>query len=125
VAEPNGVIEDKDNRLQVEIPNTYIPQGAPNYMAFMVRGSSMKPQIMNDDIVLIYKTSEWDKVENLVCAVRVDGGITLKRVKFDHTKRSLLLEPINIDYPTLILDHDQTRDVYLLGTLAVQLRVYV
>lgn len=121
---PTEVFEDKDNRLQVEIPNTYTPRGASNYMAFMVRGSSMAPQIMNDDIVLILKTTEWDKAENLICAVRVDGGITLKRVKFDRRGQSLLLEPINSDYKTLILDHDQTRDVFLLGTLAVQLRVY-
>ncbi len=121
---PMEVIDEKDGRKQVEIPDSYISHPASAYMAFLVRGSSMAPQIMDNDIVLIYKTIDWDLAYDQICAVRVDGGITLKRTKVDHKRAQLILEPLNLDYKPLILDHDQTRDIFLLGTLAVQLRLW-
>lgn len=120
---PVEAVEDRDSRKQIEIPDSYIPRGASQYLAFMVRGNSMEPKIKNEDIVLIYKTMDWDSAYDQICAVRVDGGITLKRVKLDQKRPALLLEPLNSDFQTLILDDDQTTDVFLIGTLAVQLRL--
>ncbi|MDY0152724.1 MAG: XRE family transcriptional regulator [Candidatus Cloacimonas sp.] len=120
---PTEAVEDKESRKQIEIPDSYIPRGASQYLAFMVSGNSMAPKIRNEDIVLIYKTIDWESADGQICAVRVDGGITLKRVKLDHKRLALVLEPLNLDFKTLILDEDQTRDVFLIGTLAVQLRL--
>jgi SOS-response transcriptional repressor LexA len=116
-------VDDRDSRKQIEIPDSYIPSGAANYMAFLVNGDSMAPQIKNADIVLIYKTIDWDNANGKICAVRVDGGITLKRVKLDHKRAALVLEPLNMDFKPLILDGDQTSDVFLIGTLAVHLQL--
>jgi len=56
---------------------------------------------------------------DLCCAS--DGGITLTRVKLGHKRLALVLEPLNLDFKTLILDEDQTRDVFLIGTFSAQL----
>lgn len=120
---PMEAVADRESRKQIEIPDSYIPMGASNYMAFLVNGESMAPQINNDDIVLIHKTIDWETANGKICAVRVDGGITLKRVKLDHKRSALVLEPLNLDFKPLILDGDQTSDVFLIGTLAVQLQL--
>ena len=52
-----------------------------------------------------------------------DGGITLTRVKLGHKRLALVLEPLNMDFKPLILDGDQTSDVFLIGTLAVHLQL--
>lgn len=116
-------VDDRDSRKQIEIPDSYIPRGASNYMAFLVNGDSMAPQIKNADIVLIYKTIDWDTANGKICAVQVDGGITLKQVKLDHKRAALVLDPLNSDFNSLILDGDQTSDVFLIGTLAVHLQL--
>ena len=50
-------------------------------------------------------------------------GVTLKRVKLDHERSALVLEPLDLDFKPLILDGDQTSEVFLIGTLAVQLQL--
>jgi len=120
---PMEAVDDRDSRKQIEIPDSYIPSGASNYMAFQVNGNSMAPQIKNADIVLIHKTIDWDNANGKICAVRVDGGITLKRVKLDHKRAALVLEPLNMEFKPLILDGDQTSDIFLIGTLAVHLQL--
>ena len=121
---PTEVLEAKEYRKQVDIPNSYITKDANQYMAFLVRGSSMAPKIRDEDIVLIYKTLDWDGVNGQICAVRVDGGITLKRVEIDYKRAELTLQPLNLDFNPIVLDENQSRDIFLLGTLAVQLRLW-
>jgi len=48
---------------------------------------------------------------DLCCAS--DGGITLTHVNLGHKRLAQVLNPLNLDFKTLILDEDQTRDVSL------------
>lgn len=107
----------------VEIPTRYIPFGTDAYIAFRVNGESMEPQILHDDIVLIKKQYDWDDTDGRICAVRYEGGITLKRIQYDPAHKGVLLQPLNKDFRVLIIDSDQTDSLTMIGPLALQLRV--
>lgn len=121
---PFEAISDYDAADSVEVPIRYIPYGTDAYIAFRVNGGSMEPQILHNDIVLIKKQQGWDNTDGQICAVRFDGGITLKRIQNDHNNRGVILQPLNKDFRVLIIDEDQTGTLEMIGPLALQLRVH-
>jgi SOS-response transcriptional repressor LexA len=118
------VRDDYDSADSVEIPTKYIPLGTDSYIAFKVNGESMEPQILHSDIVLIRKQLTWDNVDGKICAVRFEGGITLKRIQYDPARKGVILQPLNKDFRVLIMDSDQNDSLTMIGPLALQLRVY-
>jgi SOS-response transcriptional repressor LexA len=107
----------------VELPRIYLKDKLDNYMVFRVNGQSMEPQIMNNDIVLIQRKDDWSNTDGAVCAVRVNDGITLKRIQFDHHRQQVLLHPFNAEYRVQVVDSMQGDDISLIGTMVMQLRM--
>jgi SOS-response transcriptional repressor LexA len=108
----------------VEVPRTLAPGSDSNYMAFKVNGRSMEPNIMHEDIVIIKQSIDWDYANERVCAVRADDGVTLKKVVLDPANSRIILQPFNMDYNVQIIDPDQGLEIYLIGILSLQLRLF-
>jgi hypothetical protein len=58
-----------------------------------------------------------------VCAVRLNDGITLKRIQFYHQRQQVLLHPFNAEYRVQVVDSMQGDDISLIGTMVMQLRL--
>jgi len=120
---PAEAMEDFEYNNFVELPRIYLKDHLDNYMVFRVNGHSMEPQIMHSDIVVIQRKDDWSNTDNSVCAVRLNGGITLKRIQFDHQRQQVLLHPFNADYRVQVVDSMQGDDISLIGTMVMQLRM--
>jgi SOS-response transcriptional repressor LexA len=94
----------------MELTLIYLKDKLDNYMVFGVNGHTMKPQIMNNDIVVIQRKEDWSNTDGAVCAVRVNDGITLKRMQFDHQRQQVLLHPFNAEYRVQVIDSLQGDD---------------
>ncbi|MFA6910994.1 MAG: S24 family peptidase [Candidatus Cloacimonadaceae bacterium] len=95
---PAEVTENFEHDNFVELPRIYLKDKIDNYMVFRVNGQSMEPQIMHNDIVVIQRKDNWSNTDGSVCAVRLNDGITLKRIQFDHQRHQVLAHPFNADY---------------------------
>jgi len=109
---------------EIELPKTYLSGNPRNYIVFQVNGRSMEPIIQHADIVIIKANPIWELADNQVAAVRTTDGVTLKKVQIDHQREQVILQPFNLDFPVLILDSDWNSDASLIGTIALQLRLY-
>jgi len=108
----------------IELPRTLLPGIPDKYMAFRVNGRSMEPGIAHEDIVVIQQELDWLKADGKVCAVRANDGATLKKVELDPENNRIILQPFNLDFKVQILDSDQTLDIFLIGILSLQLRLF-
>ncbi len=92
--------------------------GVPgDYIALRVNGRSMEPDIHHNDVVVIRKNTDWRKLEGQVCAVRIDGEITLKRLTLDDSKKMVVLLSLNEAYQPILVDPSAHQDLSLLGSL--------
>ncbi len=94
-----------------------------NYIALRVNGRSMEPDIHHNDVVLIRQDQDWRRLEGKICAVRIDGAITLKKLMLDDAKQMIVLVPLNEDYQPIIVNPENHRDVALIGSLFYLFRV--
>jgi SOS-response transcriptional repressor LexA len=108
----------------VEIPRIYLAGSPENHFVFQVNGRSMEPNISHGDIVVIRYEVDWQTVENRVCAVRNEDGVTLKKVVIDHATYQVILQPYNLDFKPLILDPNRDSAVALIGPMVLQFRLY-
>jgi len=120
---PAEVTEKFEHDNFVELPRIYLKDKIDNYMVFRVNGQSMEPQIMHSDIVVITRKDDWSNTDGAVCAVRLNDGITLKRIQFDHQRQQVLLHPFNTDYRVQVVDSMQGDGISLIGTMFMQLRM--
>ena len=94
-----------------------------NFVALRVNGRSMEPDIRNQDVVLIRYCNEWRELAGKICAVRIDGGITLKRLILDDVQKMIVLLSINENYQPILIDPDSHTDVTLIGSLYFLFRI--
>ena len=106
-----------------EYPQIYLNDKLDNYMVFRGNGQSMEPQIIHNDIVVIQRREDWSNTDGAACAVRLNDGITLKRIQFDHQRQQVLLHPLNAEYRVQVIDSLQGDDQILIGTIFLQLRL--
>lgn len=92
-----------------------------NYYIFKVNGQSMEPGIMHQDTVIIRKCNNWNENRHLICAVRVDGEITLKRIIHADKQKLLVLISDNSDYEPIVVDPKHSK-VALIGFLFYLIR---
>ncbi len=78
---------------------------------------------MNYNIVMFQRKEDWNNTDGSVCAVRLNDGITFKRIQFDHQRQQVLLHPFNADYRVQVVDSMQGDDISLIGTMVMQLRM--
>jgi SOS-response transcriptional repressor LexA len=122
--EPIEIIDQYGMMGQIDIPRTYLKGNPKNFIVFQVNGRSMEPMIQHADIVVIKANPIWELANNQVAAVRTSDGVTLKKVQIDHQREQVILQPFNLDFPVLVLDSDWNSDASLIGTIALQLRLY-
>jgi SOS-response transcriptional repressor LexA len=101
----------------VSIRRSMINGVADEFVCLRVNGHSMEPMVLHNDVVIIRKGSNWEKHAGLICALRIDGAITLKRLTFDTKKKLIILLSVNDEYnPILINPRDHT-DITLIGSM--------
>jgi SOS-response transcriptional repressor LexA len=94
-------------------------KGMPgNFISLRVNGHSMEPSLYHDDIVVIYQCNDWEKLSGRICAVRIDGAITLKMMTLDHKTRTVVLLPINEEYQPILVKPEEHSDLTLIGNVA-------
>jgi len=118
------ILDLRDLGENIEIPRSLIPGRPDNYMAFRVNGHSLEPNILHEDIVIIKQELDWEMANEKVSAVRAEDGVTLKKVELDPANKRIILQPFNMDYKVQILDEDQGLDIFLIGVLSLQLRLF-
>ncbi len=121
--EPATCIEDFDAE-PVSIPKILLHGSPAEYCILRVKGRSMEPFIMNDDLVLIRYFRDWDAAEGKVCAVRVDGEITLKEVQIEPESEVIFLHPYNHKFKTIVIQGDRYQDVFLVGIMEALIRTF-
>ncbi|MCB5268020.1 MAG: XRE family transcriptional regulator [Candidatus Cloacimonetes bacterium] len=94
-------------------------RGLPgNFISLRVNGHSMEPSLYHDDIVVIYQCNDWEKLSGKICAVRIDGAITLKMMTLDHKSQTVVLLPINEEYQPILVKPEEHSDLMLIGNVA-------
>ncbi len=108
----------------VKLSRDQIKGNVDNYLCLKVNGSSMEPFISNGDVILIEKTNNWERGYDRICAVRLDGEITLKKLKLDKSKHSLLLIPMNEEFSVIEVKPEDHDDFYLIGVMTFLYRKF-
>ncbi|MCB5264744.1 MAG: XRE family transcriptional regulator [Candidatus Cloacimonetes bacterium] len=94
-------------------------KGDPNqFISLRVNGRSMEPSLHHNDVVIISKCSDWQKLSGKICAVRIDGAITLKMMTLDQNTQTVVLLPINEDFDPILIKANEHNDLTLIGNLA-------
>lgn len=88
-----------------------------DFICLRVNGQSMEPDILNGDVILIRPSIDWNSLSGKICAVRVDGSITLKKMMLDYAKKLIFLVSLNDDYQPIVIDPNNHQDVNLVGYL--------
>ena len=83
----------------------------------------MEPDIRNNDVVLIRQNQEWRLLDGKICAVRIDGAITLKKLMLDDARKMIVLIPLNEDFQPILVNPENHRDIALLGSLFYLFRI--
>lgn len=111
-------VETGDSVLDiVSIRRSMLKGNITEYVCLRVNGRSMEPDILNNDVVIIRKSSDWERLNGRICAVRIDGSITLKKLSMDVKRKLILLLPINEDFSPIVIDPKDHEDLGMIGYL--------
>lgn len=111
-------VESNEGVLDVISVRRSMIQGVvDDFMCLRVNGQSMEPEILNNDVVLIRPSSDWNSLSGKICAVRVDGSITLKKMVLDYAKKLIFLLSLNDTYQPIVVDPNEHQDISLIGYL--------
>lgn len=117
--------ESVDTSMEVVTVNRSMISGAPeHYVCLRVNGHSMEPLVLHNDLVLIQQSQDWEKLNGTICALRIDGAITLKRLTIDKRSKMIVLLSVNEEYQPLLVDPREHLDITLIGTLRFLLRKF-
>jgi SOS-response transcriptional repressor LexA len=93
-----------------------------NYVCLRVNGHSMEPMVCNNDLVLIRQNRDWNSLAGQICALRIDGGITLKRLTLDERNKLIVLLSLNEEYQPILVNPEEHQDITLIGSLYYLMR---
>lgn len=79
-----------------------------DFFALKVKGDSMSPALIEDDIVIIKKQDDFENGDIVVAIVNGDEA-TIKKGK--KTENSILLQPLNPNYEPLIFTKDEMKSI--------------
>lgn len=99
------------------VRRSMIKGSVDDFICLRVNGKSMEPDIRHNDLILIKQSTEWDKLAGKVCAVRVDGSITLKKLVLDPANKVIVLVSLNNEYQPIVIHPDEHQDINLIGYL--------
>ena len=95
-----------------------------DYLVFRVNGLSMEPDIHHEDIVFIYKNSNWAELNDRIVAVRLQGDMTLKKLSMNDQKKEIVFKALNKDYEDIFVSYSEMDSTYLVGELKAIRRIY-
>ena len=101
----------------VSIRRSMLKGSITEYVCLRVNGHSMEPDIHNNDVVIIRKSNDWERLQGRICAVRIDGSITLKKLSMDDKRKLILLLPINESFAPIVIDPNDHEDLGMIGYL--------
>ncbi|MBN1949437.1 MAG: helix-turn-helix domain-containing protein [Candidatus Cloacimonetes bacterium] len=99
-----------------------LPGDFSDYFAFSASGDSMDPFISHGDIVVVKHEEEWERADNRICVIKIDGEVTLKKITIFSEGREILLSPFNKEYSPILINEDSCQDVYLIGVAIMAVR---
>ena len=76
--------------------------------ALKVKGDSMSPVLIEDDIVIIKKQNDFENGDIVVAIINGDEATIKKGKKSDN---SILLQPLNTNYEPLIFTYDEMKSI--------------
>lgn len=79
-----------------------------NYFALKVKGDSMFPVLIEDDIVIIKKQNDFENGDIVVAIINGDEA-TIKKGK--KSEVGILLQPLNNSYEPLIFTYDEMKNI--------------
>ncbi len=111
-------VEAVDSQLDVvSVRRSMINGVIDDYICLRVNGHSMEPMVLHNDVVIIRKGQNWEKLAGLICAVRLDGAITLKRLSLDPKRKLIVLFSVNEEYQPILINPSEHEDITLIGSL--------
>ena len=91
----------------IEVEKDLIKDGS-EYFALKVKGDSMFPVLIEDDIVIIKKQEDFENGDLVVAIINGDEA-TIKKGKKSNT--GILLQPLNTNYEPLIFTYDEMKTI--------------
>ncbi len=76
--------------------------------ALQIKGDSMSPVLIEDDIVIIKKQDDFENGDIVVAIINGDEA-TIKKGK--KSENSILLQPLNTNYEPLIFTYDEMKSI--------------
>jgi len=111
-----------DTTDTVEIPKSYLKgKNQADFLVLRVRGESMYPMYLNNDIVLVERSEE-KPASGQILAVRYEDFATIKKVEFDDAFEHVKFIPINPMYPTKELTTEEKEQFEFIGYPKVLVR---
>lgn len=91
----------------IDIETSLVGDGS-NFFCLKVKGDSMSPLIIEDDIVVVRKQDDFETGDIVVAIVNGDEATIKKGRKNDN---SILLQPFNPNYEPLIFTYDEMKSI--------------
>lgn len=92
----------------IEVDKNIIKDGS-DYFALKIKGNSMSPVLIEDDIVIIKKQEDFENGDLVVAIINGDEA-TIKKGRKNDT--SIVLQPFNtVDYEPLIFTYDEVKSI--------------
>lgn len=94
----------------IDVETSLVGNGE-DYFALKVKGDSMSPVLIEDDIVIVRKQDDFENGDIVVAIVNGDEA-TIKRGKKSET--GILLQPLNTTYEPLIFTNEEIKNIPVL-----------
>ena len=91
----------------IEVDKNIIKDGS-DYFALKIKGDSMSPVLIEDDIVIIKKQDDFENGDIVVAIINGDEA-TIKKGKKSNT--GILLQPLNTNYEPLVFTYDEMKTI--------------
>ena len=91
----------------IEVDKDIIKDGS-DYFALKIKGDSMSPVLIEDDIVIIKKQEDFENGDLVVAIINGDEA-TIKKGRKNDT--SIILQPFNPNYEPLIFTNDEMKTI--------------
>lgn len=91
----------------IDVETSLVGDGK-DFIALKIKGNSMSPVLIEDDIVIIHKQNDFETGDIVVAIVNGDEA-TIKKGK--KNENSILLQPFNPSYEPLIFTYDEIKTI--------------
>lgn len=91
----------------IDVDKSLVGNG-DGYFALKIKGDSMSPTLIEDDIVIIKQQNDFENGDIVVAIINGDEATIKKGKKSDS---SILLQPLNNEYEPLIFSYDEMKTI--------------